>query len=187
MRDTELLFETREAFRAWLAENAETSDGVWLVFGKRRSVVTLTANEALEEALCFGWIDGQMRSVDDTRYLKCFARRRGKSVWSAKNKRIVQTLRDRQMMAPLGERAVAVAVKNGLWDAPGRPAITDEQVEAFAERLEGVSPARENFAGMSPSVRRAYVGRHLSFKSEEARQRDFARIIDRLDRNLKPM
>jgi uncharacterized protein YdeI (YjbR/CyaY-like superfamily) len=183
----ELLFETRSSFRAWLVEHAETSAGVWLIFGKTPAVVTLTANDALAEALCFGWIDGQLRRVDDTRYVKYFARRRAQSVWSEKNKRLVGMLREKQLMTPLGERAVAVAVKNGKWDAPRRAAITAEQVEVFAEQLTGLSPAQENFANMSPSVRRAYVGRYLSLKSEEARQRDFARIVDRLNQNLKPM
>jgi uncharacterized protein YdeI (YjbR/CyaY-like superfamily) len=57
----EMQFATREDFRAWLKENAETSEGVWLVFGKTKAVISLSANDALEEALCFGWIDGQMR------------------------------------------------------------------------------------------------------------------------------
>ena len=63
----ELLFAAREDFRKWLHKNAETSEGVWLTFGKTKDVITLTANDALEEALCFGWIDGQMKSIDDTK------------------------------------------------------------------------------------------------------------------------
>ena len=86
----ELLFPSREEFRTWLSENAEKSDGVWLVFGKKKAVKTLTSTEALEEALCFGWIDGQMKSVDDTKYIKYFSRRRAKSVWSVKNNTMVE-------------------------------------------------------------------------------------------------
>ena len=61
----ELCFASRSDFRDWLRENAETSGGVWLMFGKTQEVKTLIANDALEEALCFGWIDGQMKSIDD--------------------------------------------------------------------------------------------------------------------------
>jgi uncharacterized protein YdeI (YjbR/CyaY-like superfamily) len=183
----ELCFKTRDDFRTWLSENAETSGGVWLVFGKTKALVTLTANDALEEALCFGWIDGQMKSVDSAKYLKYFARRRTKSVWSDKNKKIVETLRAKKLMTGLGEKAVEAAVKEGTWNTAKRGAITEEQVEAFAEKLAGISPAFENFKQMPPSVRRAYTGRYLSFKSEEARQRDFAKIVDRLNKNLKPM
>ena len=174
-------------FSAWLFENAETSDGVWLVFGKTKAVVTLTANDVLDEALCHGWINVHMKRIDHTKYLKYFAHRRSKSVWFKKNKKTVEILREKGLMTKLGEKAVETAKNNGLWDAQKRDPITDELVEAFAEKLTGVSPAYENFNNMSRSVRYAYTGRYLSFKNEEARQRDFAKIIDRLNKNLKPM
>jgi len=183
----ELLFATRGDFRQWLSEYAGTSDGVWLIFGKTKAVVTLTANDALEEALCFGWIDGQMKSIDDTKYRKYFARRQAKSPWSDKNKKLVAVLRERRLMTESGEKAIEAAMKNGSWDAPKREPITDEQVEAFAGQLAGFSPAYENFSKMSQSVRRTYTGRYLSFKSDEARERDFERIVERLNHNLKPM
>jgi len=183
---SELRFTSRSDFRNWLRENAETSDGVWLVFGKTKEVKTLTANDALEEALCFGWIDGQMKSIDDSIYLKYFARRRSKSPWSEKNK-IVDKLRESKLMTELGEKAVESAVKNGTWDAPKRDPITDEQIETFTATLIGLSPAYENFKNMSHSVQRTYTGRYFSFKNEESRQRDFLKIVDRLNKNLKPM
>jgi hypothetical protein len=74
-----------------------------------------------------------------------------------------------------------------MWDAPERGPIADEEIQRFAAKLTGISPACENFNNMSPSVRRTYAKRYLSFKTEEARQRDFARIVDRLNQNLKPM
>jgi uncharacterized protein YdeI (YjbR/CyaY-like superfamily) len=150
-------------------------------------MATITANDALEEALCFGWIDGQMKSIDNTKYLKYFAHRREKSVWSEKNKKTVETLRTKKLMTELGEKAVEAAIKNGTWNAAIRDPITDEQIEAFKEKLAGMSPAYENFKKMPPSVRRTYTGRYLSFKTDEARQRDFIKIVDRLNKNLKPM
>ena len=183
----EILFASREDFRAWLDKNAETSGGVWLVFGKTKAVVTLSANEALEEALCFGWIDGQMKSIDSTKYYKYFARRRPKSPWSEKNKKLVEALRKKGALTASGEQAVEAAKKNGSWNAPPREKISAEQVAAFAEKLSGISPAYENFCSMSPSVQTNYTGRYLSFKTEEARERDFVKIVDRLNKNLKPM
>jgi uncharacterized protein YdeI (YjbR/CyaY-like superfamily) len=183
----ELLFQSRCDFRAWLKENAETSEGVWLVFGKTKEVITISANDALEEALCYGWIDGQMQSIDDTKYQKYFAKRRAKSVWSEKNKKTVEALRARGIMTGAGENAVQTAMKNGTWDAQKGAAVTDEQVEAFTSMLDGISPAYENFNNMSKSIRITYTRRYLSFKTEEARQRDFAKIVDRLNNNLKPM
>jgi len=183
----ELLFSSRADFREWLAAHAETNGGVWLVFGKTKTVATLTAKEALEEALCFGWIDGQMQNIDETKYLKYFARRRAQSVWSDKNKKTAEVLRGKGLMTAFGEIAVEAAKQNGAWNAPPRNPITDEQIAAFTEKLYGISPAYENFLKMPPSVQRAYTGRYLSFKSEKARLRDFEKIIDRLDKNLKPM
>lgn len=183
----ELLFASRDDFRTWLRENAETSDGVWLVFGKSKAIVTFSANDALEEALCFGWIDGQMKSIDNTKYIKYFAQRRPKSHWSEKNKKTVEALREKGLMTELGERAVEAAKQNGMWDALKRAPLTDEQVEAFAKKLAGISPAYENFYNMPPSVRRIYAARYHSFKTEEARQRGFEKIVHRLNKNLKPM
>lgn len=184
---TELLFSTREEFHQWLSDNAQASEGIWLVFGKTKAVVTLTANEALEEALCFGWIDGQMKSIDDTRYKKYFARRRAKSIWSDKNKKTVEALRKKGLVTELGEQAIALAIQNGTWNTQKREPITDEQIESLAKRLHDISPAYENFIKMSPSVKRTYTAAYLAPKSDDARQRTFDRIVDRLNKNLKPM
>jgi hypothetical protein len=72
---------------------------------------------------------------------------------------------------------VEAAKQNGAWDAPKGNPITDGQIEAFAKKLAGISPAQENFANMPPSIRRTYTGRHLSFKTEEARERDFLKLL----------
>ena len=183
----ELIFTSRDNYRAWLYENAETSDGVWLIFGKTKEVITITAEEALHEALCFGWIDGQMKSIDNTRYRKYFACRREKSIWSEKNKKIVETLREKNLMTELGEKAIETAKRNGTWNNQKPAPITDEQVQILAEKLKATSQAYTNFNNMPPSVRIVYTKRYFSFKSEEARQRDFEKIVDRLNKNLNPM
>jgi uncharacterized protein YdeI (YjbR/CyaY-like superfamily) len=128
-----------------------------------------------------------MKRADDTKYLKYFARRRADSVWSEKNKKLTAELTQKGLMTEAGLKAVEAAKKNGKWDAPKGGGITEEQIEYFAEKLKGISPTYENFQNMPPSVRRTYTGRYLSFKTEEARRRDFERIVDRLNRNLKPM
>jgi uncharacterized protein YdeI (YjbR/CyaY-like superfamily) len=183
----EVLFATRADFRSWLQENAATSEGVWLVFDKTKAAVSLSANDALEEALCFGWIDGQMQSINSAQYRKYFAKRRLKSVWSDKNKKTVEVLRGKGMMTELGENAVKAAMRHGAWDAPKSSLPTDGQVAEFTAKLQDRAPAYENFMKMPPSVRLTYTRRYLSFKTEEARQRDFEKIVDRLNQNLKPM
>lgn len=183
----ELLFISRNAFRTWLGENAGSSYGVWLVFSKTKDINTISANDALEEALCFGWIDGQMKRIDNIRYKKYFAPRRPQSNWSDKNKKKVKVLREKWLMTERGEAAVEAAKQNNRWNAPQKALITDQHVEEFAKKLTTMSSAYENFNNMSMSVRRTYTKRYLSFKTEEARQRDFEKIVDRLNKNLKPM
>jgi uncharacterized protein YdeI (YjbR/CyaY-like superfamily) len=183
----ELFFAARELFREWLAQNWDTSGGIWLAFDKSKARKSLSANEALEEALCYGWIDGQMQSIDETKYIKYFARRRPNSVWSEKNKKLVAALRERGLMTAAGEEAVRIATLNGQWDAAKSEQPTDEQIAFLTEKLRGFSLAFENFCAMPPSVRKTYTRRYLSFKSEEARERDFEKIVDRLNKNLKPM
>jgi uncharacterized protein YdeI (YjbR/CyaY-like superfamily) len=87
-----LTFVDRQAFRKWLGKHGPESDGVWLLFGKKGKIATLTAAEALEEALCHGWIDGHVKSIDENSYKKYFARRLPKSNWSEKNKKLAQHL-----------------------------------------------------------------------------------------------
>ncbi len=82
-----ILFKAREEFRDWLKNNCMTSGGVWLLFGKTKELVTVKAGEALEEALCFGWIDGLMKRVDEKSYVKYFSARRSGSKWSEKIRR----------------------------------------------------------------------------------------------------
>jgi uncharacterized protein YdeI (YjbR/CyaY-like superfamily) len=183
----ELLFATRGDFRAWLIENSETSGGVWLLFGKTKEVISLTANDALEEALCFGWIDGKMKSIDGSMYRKYFTKRRPKSIWSEKNKKIVEELRKKGLMTESGENAVRNAIQNGMWDAPKEDPVTDEQIAAFAEKLRGASPAYENYMNMPRSVRVNYTRWYLSFKNDEARKKGLEKIIHRLDKNLRTM
>ena len=91
-------FADREEFREWLRGNCMSNEGIWLLFGKAGGPKTVKAGEALEEALCFGWIDGQMKSIDDKTYKKYFSMRREKSKWSEKNKALVKDLEERGIM-----------------------------------------------------------------------------------------
>ena len=110
-----LTFTDRQAFREWLGRYGAESDGIWLLFGKKGNLVTLTAGEALEEALCHGWIDGQIQSIDDNTYKKYFARRQPNSKWSVKNKELAQTLVGKGLMTRQGLEAIERAEKNASW------------------------------------------------------------------------
>ena len=184
---TELLtFPSRAAFRNWLEKN-EATGGVWLVFGKKNGSETLTAAQALEEALCFGWIDGQMQSIDDTKYKKYFACRTANSKWSEKNKALVKTLEERGMMTGLGREKIAQAKKNGQWDTPKPPEITEKQSAELLDLLKQFEPAYTNLQAMSPSVKRTYTRAYFDAKTQAGRDRRLAWMVERLNKNLKPM
>lgn len=182
-----LEFSNREAFRSWLRENGQTSGGVWLLFGKAGGPNTIKPEEALEEALCFGWIDGQMQRIDGQTYKKYFSMRRERSKWSEKNKALVQSLEARGLMTRFGREKVEEARKNGQWNAPKPAGITEEQIAGLAVQLEGQEPACTNFQAMPPSVKKTYTKAYLDAKTDAGREKRLAWIIDRLNQNLKPM
>ena len=182
-----LEFSDRQMFRQWLDKMGLESEGIWLLFGKKGGPATLSAGEALEEALCYGWIDGQMQSLDGTRYKKYFARRTAKSNWSDKNKKLAQVLVDRGLMTQRGLEAIENAKKNGTWDAPARTRISDEQIEDFRQLVRQYEPAYANLLGMALSAQRTYAGFYFDAKADKTRQARLEKIVDRLNKNLKPM
>ena len=125
-----LQFSNRAEFRNWLMENHDSDQGVWLVFGKKGGPKTIKAGEALEEALCFGWIDGQMNQIDSEKYIKYFKRRQKKSRWSEKNKNIVRNLR----------------TYDGIWRKGGRRGKTKWNVE--------FTQTSSNFPGSGGCIRK---------------------------------
>jgi uncharacterized protein YdeI (YjbR/CyaY-like superfamily) len=182
-----LTFPDRDSFRNWLTENGTISGGVWLLFSKKGGPVTLSANDALEEALCFGWIDGQMQSLDEKQYKKYFAPRRSNSKWSEKNKSLVADLEKRGIMTDYGRAKIEEAKNNGQWDKPKAPPESDEQVAVLSDILKEYEPAFTNFTAMSPSVKRTYTRAFLDAKTDAGREKRLAWIVDRLNKNLKPM
>ena len=182
-----LIFPDRAEFRKWLTANCLSTDGVWLLFGKHGNPKTIKADEALEEALCFGWIDGQMQSIDDNTYKKYFSMRRANSKWSEKNKALVKALEERGLMTDFGRAKIEEAKNNGQWDAPKPAAITDEQIACLADILKPYEPAHTNFLAMSLSVKKTYVKAYLDAKTDAGREKRLAWMVERLNKNLKPM
>lgn len=180
-------FADREEFRRWLSGHCLSHDGIWLLFGKAGGPKTLKAGEALEEALCFGWIDGQMQSLDGKTYKKYFSMRREKSKWSAKNKALVKSLEERGLMTDFGRAKIEEAKQNGQWYAPDPMAITEEQIACVAALLEGYEPACANFQAMPLSVRKTYTRAYFDAKTDAGREKRIAWMVGRLNQNLKPM
>ncbi len=182
-----LTFADRDEFRKWLAEHCMSEQGVWLLFGKAGGLVTLKAGEALEEALCFGWIDGVMQSLDNKTYKKYFSSRRQNSKWSEKNKKLVEKLEQQGKMTDYGRAKIEAAKKNGQWDAPKTPEVTGEDIAMLSSILQEYEPAYTNFQNMSMSVKKTYTRAYLDAKTEAGQKKRILWMVDRLNKNLKPM
>jgi len=162
---------TRAEWRAWLQANHRTSSGVWLVSWKKGTgKPTVGYEESVEEALCFGWIDGVLNRLDDERSMQYFAPRKPRGTWARSNKERVARLEAAGLMAEAGLAAVAVARANGSWeslDVIDSLAVPDDLAAALAQ-LPG---AREHFDASSVSVRRSALAWVYQAKRPETRAR----------------
>jgi uncharacterized protein YdeI (YjbR/CyaY-like superfamily) len=183
----QIQFTTREEFRTWLEANCQSSDGIWLVFGKEGGPKTVSANDALEEALCYGWIDSQIKSIDENTYLKYFAQRRKKTEWSDKNIKLVELLEATGKMTNYGRAKIEEAKQNNCFQAKERLEITDNHINQLINEIKDIEPAYSNFLVMSPSVKRIYTSLYFDTKTDQARLNRLHKIIGRLNQNLKPM
>lgn len=183
--EEQLLFSDREEFRRWLMKNHHAHQGFYMVFGKGGKLKTVKPDEALEEAFCFGWIDGLIKSIDDEAYLKKFTPRRKGSKWSERNKKTAATLIENGRMTEHGMKAIEEAKKSGTWAAPPRRTISDNDIEILIKEINGAEPALSNLLKMPLSVRKTYTGFYLSAKKEETRVKRILKIIEQLNRNNK--
>jgi uncharacterized protein YdeI (YjbR/CyaY-like superfamily) len=179
-------FADREAWRAWLAEHHQTAKELWLIFHKKHTGKGgLTYVEALEEALCFGWIDGILKRIDNEKHQVRFSPRRKNSIWSAHNKKRVRKLIKEGRMTPAGLAKIDEAKANGQWDkAAQREDITVVPAE-LTEALAGNEKARLNFESLAPSYRRQFIYWVAVAKRDETRRKRIQETIDLLIRNEK--
>lgn len=173
-------FATRQAWRDWLEANHATSTGVFVVYFKKSARRSGPSYEDLiEEALCYGWIDGTARSVDTERTSLWFCPRRKGSGWAATNKERIIRLRAAGLMSPAGEAAIARAEADGSWTLLDRSESLVLPQE-LAEALRVTAGARSAFDALAPSVRKQLIYRVDSAKrSDTRRQRaeDIARTV----------
>ncbi len=178
--------ETSAEWRSWLEENHSSSGGVWVIYhrastGNRQ----LSWEEAVREALCFGWIDSKVKSIDDERYRQIFTPRKPKSVWSKINKQHVAELAELELMADAGRRAVEVAKKNGAWSLlePVDALILPAELELA---LQGSERAREAYEALSNSAKRAVLYPLYSAKRPETRAKRVADAFEALEGGGSP-
>jgi len=182
-----LAFASRDDFRAWLEASHDTSDGVWLRIARKASgIPTVTYGEAVDVALCFGWIDGQRRGGDEEAFLQRFVPRRPRSRWSKVNVEKVQRLTEAGEMHPAGLAEVERAKADGRWDAaydpPSRATVPDDLRAA----LDAVPAAAAAFEGLSGSNRYSILHRVEAAKRPDTRARRIAGFVDMLARGETP-
>lgn len=172
MNDLDYFFTAdRREWRKWLADNYDKSPGVYFVFYKKKtSHPTLTYDEAIEEALCYGWIDSVPKKMDDERHGLKFSPRKPRSVWSKPNKERVARLIADKLMTPIGLAKIEAAQKDGSWDAltdSDNLLVPDDLKEAFASN----PTAQEKFEKFSPGSRKIILYWITSAKRPETRQK----------------
>ena len=178
-----LSFRSSSEFRKWLDANHHLSDGIWLrIFKKGSDRATITYREALDEALCFGWIDGQKKSHDDLSWLQKFTRRRARSGWSKINTQHVERLIHAGRMMPPGQVEVDAAKKDGRWKAAYESPSNATFPDDFLTLLDRDVKAKAFFDSLNKANRYAIAYRLQTAKKPETRQRRMEMILAMLAR-----
>jgi uncharacterized protein YdeI (YjbR/CyaY-like superfamily) len=179
-------FESAQSWRAWLAKNHGASKGVWLrLFKKASGKPTVTYDEALDDALCFGWIDGQLQKYDDESWLRKFTPRRPGSVWSKRNREHVERLIKTKQMQPSGLAVIELSKQDGQWDAAYDSAKNMEIPEDFLQELAKDKQAEAFFRTLNKANLYAIAWRLQTAKRPETRQRRMAAILTMLAEGKK--
>lgn len=180
----ELTVADAAAWRAWLVDHHADSLGVWLALAKKGTTTptSLTYAQALDEALCQGWIDGQKQAHDEATFWQRFTPRRPRSVWSARNVAHVERLQAERRMRPAGRRAVDAAKADGRWEAAYEGPARIEVPPDLAEALAANPAAAAQFAELSSQNRFAVLYRLGAAKRPDTRARRLAQFVDMLAR-----
>lgn len=180
----ELLVPDVDAWRAWLAEHVDEQAGVWLVLAKKGTTTptSLTYAQALQEALCQGWIDGQATRIDDATYRQRFTPRRARSLWSRRNVGYVAELVAAGRMQPNGLAEVERAKADGRWDAAYAGPATIEVPDDLAAALAAEPAAAALFETLDAQNRYAVLFRVTTAVRPETRARRVARLVSMLAR-----
>lgn len=175
-------FESAQAWEAWLAENHDAAPGLWLKVAKKNSGIdSVSYREAVDIALCYGWIDSQARSFDEAFYLQRFTPRRARSPWSRINRERATALMEQGRIKPPGLREIERAREDGRWDRAYEPQSAAEVPEDLQQALDRNPRAREFFEGLTASQRYSILYRIQDAKRPETRARRIAQYVAMLD------
>jgi uncharacterized protein YdeI (YjbR/CyaY-like superfamily) len=185
-----LSFATQQAWRSWMESNHAGSNGVWLQIAKKGAPTSsVTSPEALEVALCYGWIDGQAKSVDAVCYLQKYTPRRAKSIWSLINRNKALALIESGLMRPAGVAAIEQAKQDGRWDAAYAGSRTIDVPEDLQAALDRNAKAAAFFKTLNSQNRYAILFRLHTAKKAETRAKRLEQFVRMLARQetLYPM
>jgi len=178
---------TRAQWRAWLLAHHTRATGVQVVYPKKRSAVPgISYEEIVEEALCFGWIDGMLRRIDDESHMLRFTPRRPDSVWAASNKARVERLIAEGRMRPEGLALVEEAKRRGEWDRADEREDVSTVPDDLAEALARDATAREAWERLAPSMKKQYLYWISEAKRSETRARRVAETVRRTREGRRP-
>jgi uncharacterized protein YdeI (YjbR/CyaY-like superfamily) len=182
----EMCFANRKDWHTWLKENCATKEEVWLVYYKKHAgKPSISYDDSVEEALCFGWVDSIIRRIDDVKFARKFTPRKAASKWSEANKKRAEKMIREAKMTPAGLAKVEIAKESGRWF---RTHATKKELVVplyFEEALAGNKKAVDNFNRLAPSYKRNAVAWIESAKREETRERRVAEFIELLEQNKK--
>lgn len=178
-----LPFESKKKFADWLTKNHDKSAGLWVKIAKKASgISTVTYAEALDVALCYGWIDGQKGSFDDKYFLQKFTPRRPKSIWSKINVEKVERLIASGEMKPSGLKAVEAAKQDGRWAAAYSSQGNIEVPADFQSALNKNKKAKAFFETLSGSKRYSFLFRITTAKKAETREKRIRQFVEMLSK-----
>ena len=177
-----LPFESKKKFAEWLAKNHDKSAGVWLKIAKKATgISTVTYAEALDVALCYGWIDGQKGSFDEQYFLQKFTPRRPKSIWSKINVEKVEGLIASGEMKPAGLKAVEAAKQDGRWAAAYASQKNIEVPQDFLSALNKNKKAKAFFETLTGAKRYSFLFRIEMAKKAETREKRIRQFVEMLE------
>jgi uncharacterized protein YdeI (YjbR/CyaY-like superfamily) len=179
-------FRTAAEFERWLCANHSRESEIWLrIYKKGSGIPSMTNTDALDVVLCWGWIDGTRKSLDDTSYLQRYSPRRARSIWSQINRGHVARLIKAGRMTPHGQREIEAAKKDGRWDAAYAPmrSVSSGTIPADLRAAIDASPkARKMFGTLSRANLFALGFRTNNMKTPEGRARKIATLVAMLER-----
>lgn len=180
-------FPDRDVWRDWLVANHATESVLWLIhYNKASGQPGVKLGDAVEEAICFGWIDGKLKSLDAARYAVRYTPRQPKSVWSLINKERAKRLTAEGRMTPAGLAAVAAGKKSGAWQQAYSSRKRERLPADIRAALMADALAWRNFRGFANSQRSNYIGWVKEAKMEATRQRRIGLVVSRAHDNKRP-